>query len=69
MEAPPNVAIAISRIANDEARALYVKQPYKVILNHLRSQWKFHNCPPRAGQGEKEGDPKCMAWDVSPLYS
>ena len=33
----PQVAIAISVIANAEAQPLYVKQPYSDILKHLRS--------------------------------
>ena len=34
----PEVATAISAIANEEAQSLYVKQPYNVILEHLKSQ-------------------------------
>ena len=34
----PQVSTTISAIANMEAKALYVKQPYSDILKHLRSQ-------------------------------
>ena len=55
VDAPPHVSTAILAIANKEDKALYVKQPYSEILKHLRSQWIFKGCPPKLGQGEKEG--------------
>ena len=47
VNAPPFIVAAISAIANDEAKALYVKQPYSQILRHFRSQWIFSRRPPR----------------------
>ena len=55
VDAPPQVSTAILAIANEEAKALYVKQPYSEILKHLRSQWIFKGRPPKPSQGEKEG--------------
>lgn len=60
----PHVAIAISAIANEEAQALYVKQPYGNILKHLRSQWVFNQPPPRPAHGVTEGSISRANWDV-----
>ncbi len=60
----PEVATAISAIANEEAQTLYVKQPYYDILQHLRSQWVFNNSPSRPMPGVTEGSPSCKDWDV-----
>ena len=65
VNAPPFVATAISAIANEEAKALYVRQPYSQILKHLRSQWIFSGRPSRAATGVAEGHPSRSAWDVS----
>ena len=65
VNAPPLVATAISTIANEEAKALYVKQPYSQILKHLRSQWIFSGRPPRPGTGIVEGNSARAGWDVS----
>ena len=37
IDAPPQVTVAISRMANIEAQALFTKQPYNDILKHLRA--------------------------------
>lgn len=63
----PQVATAISAIANEEAQSLYVKQPYNDILEHLRSQWVFNNSPSKPTTGVIEGSPARKDWDVS-LY-
>ena len=68
VDAPPQVSTAISAIANEEAKALYVKQPYSEILKHLRSQWIFKGRPPKPGQGEKEGAESRASWDVSKSF-
>lgn len=65
VNAPPFVATAISAIANDEAKALYVKQPYSQILRHLQSQWIFSGRPTRAAIGIAEGHVSRAGWDVS----
>lgn len=61
----PEVATAISAIANEEAQSLYVKQPYNDILQHLRSQWVFNNSPSKPTTGVIEGSPSRKDWDVS----
>lgn len=68
VNAPPFIATAISAIANDEAKALYVKQPYSQILRHLRSQWIFSGRPPRAATGVAEGHVSRAGWDVSDFF-
>ena len=62
----PKVATAIFAIANEEARSLYVKQPYFDILKQIRSQWVFNNSPSRPMPGVTEGSPSCQDWDVCP---
>jgi len=54
----------ISSIANEEAQALYVKQPYSDILKNLRSQWNFNKSPLRPGHGVIEGSTSHANWDV-----
>ena len=70
MDPEPEVATAISAIANEEAQSLYVKQPYSDILKHLRSQWVVNNSPSRPMPGVTEGSPSRKDWDVSlyPLF-
>ena len=62
--AEPQVATAISAMANEEAQSLYVKQPYYDILQHLRSQWIFNNSPSRPATGVTEGSSARIDWDV-----
>ncbi|MCO5548552.1 hypothetical protein L7F22_002012 [Adiantum nelumboides] len=64
VDPPPQVATAISAIANEQAKVLYVKKPYSEILNHLCSQWIFKQCPPRPKHGEKEGVESRASWDA-----
>ena len=49
IDAPPQVTVAISRMANIEAQALFTKQPYSDILKHLRVQYKYYEKPSRPG--------------------
>ena len=51
----PQVVTAISAIANEEAKALYVKKPYSDILKHLRSQWIFNKSPSKPLHGDNRG--------------
>ena len=44
---PPKACVAISQLANLEAQALYKKQPYGKILQHLRAQWVHYKKPSR----------------------
>ncbi|MCO5596623.1 hypothetical protein L7F22_050690 [Adiantum nelumboides] len=63
VDATPQVATAISAIANEQAKVLYVKQPYTDILKHLKSQWEFHKLPARPSLGVTEGHPTRANWD------
>ena len=60
----PQVITAIFAIANEEAQALYVKQPYSDILKHLRSQWIFNKSPSKPAHGVIEGSTSRTSWDV-----
>ena len=64
----PQVATTIFAIANEEAKALYVKQPYSDILMHLRSQWIFNKSPSKPLHGATEGSTSRANWDVSKNY-
>ncbi|MCO5570655.1 hypothetical protein L7F22_024382 [Adiantum nelumboides] len=55
VDPPPHVVIAISAIANEQAKAL---------LKHLRDQWSFNGCPPRPPLGVMEGTSSRSKWDA-----
>lgn len=65
VDAPAKVTVAISRLANMEAQALFTKQPYSQILRHLRAQYDYYGKPPRPGVGVPKGHESRSAWDVS----
>ena len=65
VDAEPRITVPISKIANDEARALYVKQDLSDILTHLRHQWIYTGRPPRPSPGVKQGSDARSQYDVS----
>lgn len=65
VNAPAEVCVAISRLANLEAQALFKKQPYGEILKHLRAQWVHYNKPSRPTPGLIKGHSSRIDWDVS----
>ena len=65
VDAEPFITVAISKIANDEAQALYVKQNFSDILLHLRNQWIYAKRPTRPAPGIKQGSESRSEYDVS----
>ena len=65
VDAPAEVCVAISRLANLEAQALFKKQPYGEILKHLRAQWVHYNKPSRPTPGLTKAHSSRIDWDVS----
>ncbi|MCO5561005.1 hypothetical protein L7F22_014626 [Adiantum nelumboides] len=63
VDAPTQVTVAISRIANIEAQALLTKQPYNDILKHLRAQYIHYGKPSRPGVGIAKGHASRVSWD------
>ena len=65
VDAEPRITLAISKIANDEAQALYIKQDLSNVLTHLRDLWKFAKRPARPSPGIKQGSESRSQYDVS----
>lgn len=61
----PRITVAISRIENDEARALYIKQDLSDVLMQQRNQWIFAGHPSRPSHGVKQGSESRTKYDVS----
>ncbi|MCO5611338.1 hypothetical protein L7F22_065591 [Adiantum nelumboides] len=64
VDAPTQVTVAISRIANIEAQALLTKQPYNDILKHLRAQYIHYGKPSRPGLGIAKRHASRVSWDL-----
>ena len=65
VNAPPEVCVAISQLANLEAQALFKKQSYGEILQHLRAQWVHYKKPSCPTPNLTKGNSSCIDWDVS----